>query len=154
MADGGWGQICMESLTLIIFFCRSDTDAEMELIRKLALQAGADDAVACDHWARGGLGAVDLGKAVIDACEKEKNFKFLYDLEQPIEAKIEKICKDIYGADGIELSDQAKKEIELYTKQGFSSLPICMAKTQYSFSHDAALKGVPKGFTVPIRQVR
>ncbi|ORZ03198.1 formate--tetrahydrofolate ligase-domain-containing protein [Syncephalastrum racemosum] len=132
----------------------SDTDAEMELIRKLALQAGADDAVACDHWARGGLGAVDLGKAVIDACEKEKNFKFLYDLDQPIEAKIEKICKDIYGADGIELSDQAKKEIELYTKQGFSSLPICMAKTQYSFSHDAALKGVPTGFTVPIRQVR
>ncbi|KAI7851995.1 formate--tetrahydrofolate ligase-domain-containing protein [Circinella umbellata] len=132
----------------------SDTDAEMELIRKLSLAAGADDAVACDHWARGGLGAVDLGKAVIDACEKEKEFKYLYDLDQPIEKKIETICKEIYGADGIELSDLAKSKIETYTKQGFSSLPICMAKTQYSFSHDGALKGVPTGFTVPIRDIR
>ena len=148
----------------IFFFCglteyyyfsfSSDTDAEMELIRKLSLSAGADDAVACDHWARGGLGAVDLGKAVIDACEKEKEFKYLYDLDQPIEKKIETICKEIYGADGIELSDLAKSKIETYTKQGFSSLPICMAKTQYSFSHDGALKGVPTGFTVPIRDIR
>ncbi|KAI7881761.1 FTHFS-domain-containing protein [Lichtheimia hyalospora FSU 10163] len=132
----------------------SDTDAEMELIRKLSLNAGADDAVACDHWARGGLGAVDLGKSVIDACEKDKKFKFLYDLDLPIENKIEIICKDIYGADGIELSDAAKKQIETYTQQGFGSLPICMAKTQYSFSHDPSLKGVPTGFTVPIRDIR
>lgn len=126
----------------------------MELVRKLSLAAGADDAVACDHWARGGLGAVDLGKAVIKACEKDKQFKFLYDLDQPIEAKIEKICKEIYGADGIELSELAKTKIALYTQQGFGSLPICMAKTQYSFSHDPALKGVPTGFTVPIRDIR
>ncbi|KAI8138342.1 formate--tetrahydrofolate ligase-domain-containing protein [Fennellomyces sp. T-0311] len=132
----------------------SDTDAEMEIIRKLSLNAGADDAVACDHWARGGLGAVDLGKAVIDACDKDKKFKFLYDLDQPIEKKIESICKEIYGADGVELSDLAKSKIETYTKQGFGSLPICMAKTQYSFSHDPALKGVPTGFTVPIRDIR
>lgn len=135
-------------------FFRSDTNAEMELIRKLSLAAGADDAVACDHWARGGLGAVDLGKAVIEACEKDKQFKFLYDLELPIEAKIEKICKEIYGADGVELSDLAKSKVALYTQQGFASLPICMAKTQYSFSHDPALRGVPTGFTVPIRDIR
>ncbi|KAL0085976.1 formate--tetrahydrofolate ligase-domain-containing protein [Phycomyces blakesleeanus] len=132
----------------------SDTDAEMELVRKESMEAGADDAVACDHWARGGLGAVDLGKAVVSACEKEKSFRFLYDLDLPIEAKIESICKNIYGADGIELSDLAKEKIKTYTKQGFSKLPICMAKTQYSFSHDAALKGVPTGFVVPIRDIR
>lgn len=132
----------------------SDTDAEMELVRKLSLEAGADDAVPCDHWARGGLGAVDLGRAVIRACEKDKQFKFLYDLDLPIETKIETICKEIYGADGIELSDLAKSKIATYTQQGFGSLPICMAKTQYSFSHDPALKGVPTGFTVPIRDIR
>ncbi|KAI9487219.1 MAG: formate--tetrahydrofolate ligase-domain-containing protein [Benjaminiella poitrasii] len=132
----------------------SDTDAEMELIRKKSLEAGAFDAVACDHWARGGLGAIDLGKAVINACEQPSNFKFLYDLELPIEQKIEAICREIYGADGVELSDLAKKKIETYTRQGFNTLPICMAKTQYSFSHDPALKGVPTGFTVPIRDIR
>ncbi len=126
----------------------------MEVVREVSLAAGADDAVACDHWARGGLGAIDLGKAVINACDQKSNFKFLYDLDIPIEQKIEAICREIYGADGVELSDLAKQKIETYTRQGFSSLPICMAKTQYSFSHDPNLKGVPKGFTVPIRDVR
>ncbi|KAI7901991.1 formate--tetrahydrofolate ligase-domain-containing protein [Cokeromyces recurvatus] len=132
----------------------SDTDAEMELIRKVSLEAGAFDAVACDHWARGGLGAIDLGKAVINACEQPSHFKFLYDLDLPIEKKIESICREIYGADGVEYSDLAKEKIETYTRQGFDHLPICMAKTQYSFSHDPALKGVPTGFTVPIRDIR
>ncbi|KAI8367468.1 formate--tetrahydrofolate ligase-domain-containing protein [Radiomyces spectabilis] len=132
----------------------SDTDAEMAMIRKLSLAAGADDAVACDHWARGGLGAVDLGKAVINACAKDKHFKFLYDLDSSIEDKINVICKEIYGADGVELSDLAKEKIATYTQQGFGDLPICMAKTQYSFSHDPNLKNVPTGFTVPIRDIR
>ncbi|CEP07759.1 hypothetical protein [Parasitella parasitica] len=132
----------------------NDTDAEMELVRKLSLDAGAFDAVACDHWARGGAGAIDLGNAVIKACEEPANFKFLYELDLPIEEKIDAICRDIYGADGVEYSDLAKEKIETYTRQGFDSLPICMAKTQYSFSHDAALKGVPTGFTVPIRDIR
>jgi methylenetetrahydrofolate dehydrogenase (NADP+)/methenyltetrahydrofolate cyclohydrolase/formyltetrahydrofolate synthetase len=132
----------------------SDTDAEMALVSRISKEAGADEAVACDHWARGGLGALDLGNAVIRACDKDKNFKFLYDLDLPIEKKIESICKDIYGADGVELSDLAKEKIETYTRQGFGNLPICMAKTQYSFSHDAALKNVPTGFTVPIRDIR
>ncbi|KAF7725149.1 tetrahydrofolate synthase [Apophysomyces ossiformis] len=132
----------------------SDTETEMELIRKIALAAGADDAVACDNWARGGLGAIDLGRAVIKACAQDKQFRFLYDLDIPIQTKIETICKEIYGAEGVEFSDVAKEKIDVYTKQGFGSLPICMAKTQYSFSHDPALKGAPSGFTVPIRDVR
>jgi methylenetetrahydrofolate dehydrogenase (NADP+)/methenyltetrahydrofolate cyclohydrolase/formyltetrahydrofolate synthetase len=132
----------------------SDTDAELDLIRQASIAAGADDAVGCDHWARGGLGALDLGKAVVDACAKDKEFKFLYDVNQPIEAKIEAICKEIYRADGIELSDLAKEKIAVYTRQGFGNLPICMAKTQYSFSHDPELKGAPTGFTVPIRDIR
>ncbi|RCH91316.1 tetrahydrofolate synthase, partial [Rhizopus azygosporus] len=133
----------------------TDTDAEMELVRELSLKAGADDAVACDHWSRGGAGAVDLGKAVIRTCEEsKKDFKFLYDLSLPIDKKIEIICRDLYGADGVEYSDLAKEKIETYTRQGFSGLPICMAKTQYSFSHDPALKGAPTGFVIPIRDIR
>ncbi|OZJ03838.1 C-1-tetrahydrofolate synthase, cytoplasmic [Bifiguratus adelaidae] len=132
----------------------SDTQAEMDVIKKLALEAGAFDAVACEHWAKGGAGAVDLGNAVIKACDQPKDFKLLYDLNLSIEEKIEIICKEIYGADGIDISDEARAKIDTYTKQGFGNLPICMAKTQYSFSHDPTLKGVPTGFRVPIRDVR
>ncbi|KAG2198291.1 hypothetical protein INT46_010946 [Mucor plumbeus] len=133
----------------------NDTDAEIDLIRKISLEAGASDAVSCNHWAEGGAGAIDLGKAVITACsEPTKNFKFLYDLDIPIDKKIETICKEIYGAEAVEYSDLAKEKIATYTRQGFASLPICMAKTQYSFSHDPLLKGAPSGFTVPIRDIR
>lgn len=128
----------------------------MELIRKMSLEAGADDAVACTHWAEGGLGAIDLGNAVIKACEQtsKDDFKYLYPLDASIKEKIETICREIYGADGVEYSELAQEKIDTYTRQGFASLPICMAKTQYSFSHDPKLKGVPKGFTVPIRDIR
>ncbi|KAI9276623.1 formate--tetrahydrofolate ligase-domain-containing protein [Sporodiniella umbellata] len=133
----------------------SDTDDEMRLVREIALKAGAADAVTCNHWAEGGAGAVDLGNAVIQTCEKaEGKFKFLYDLSLPIDKKIETICCELYGADGVEYSDLAKEKIETYTRQGFSSLPICMAKTQYSFSSDPQLKGAPTGFVIPIRDIR
>ncbi|TFY80839.1 hypothetical protein EWM64_g3178 [Hericium alpestre] len=132
----------------------SDTPAELELIRQEALAGGADAAVVSNHWAEGGAGARALAEALITACETESHFKFLYDLNIPVEEKISIIAKEIYGADGIELSDVAKKQIETYTRQGYGDLPICMAKTQYSFSHDPKLKGVPTGFTVPIRSVR
>lgn len=99
----------------------------------------------CEHWAKGGAGAVDLAKAVVGACELPTKFKFLYDLNLSIEQKIETICKEIYGADGVEYSPLAKQKIETYTAQGFDKLPICMAKTQYSFSHDPKLKGAPSG---------
>ncbi|THH19314.1 hypothetical protein EW146_g1836 [Bondarzewia mesenterica] len=132
----------------------SDTPAELELVRQEALAGGADAAVVSNHWAEGGAGALALAEAVVATCEGESGFKLLYDVNLPIEKKIEIISKEIYGADGIELSALAQKQIETYTRQGYGNLPICMAKTQYSFSHDPKLKNVPTGFTIPIRSVR
>ena len=102
---------------------RTDSDAELELVRQESLAAGADAAVVSDHWAKGGAGAVDLAKAVIEVCEGESQFKFLYGLDKSIEEKIETISKEIYGADGIELSELAQKQVETYTKQGYGNLP-------------------------------
>jgi len=132
----------------------TDTPAELELICQEALAAGADAAVVSNHWAEGGAGAVELAKAVIATCEGPSNFKFLYDLDSSIEDKITAIAKEIYRADGVELSELARKQVETYTRQGFGGLPICVAKTQYSFSHDPKLKGAPTGFIIPIRAVR
>src|SRR5690606_1993571 len=132
----------------------TDTDAEVELVRKIAIEAGAEDAVMTNHWTEGGQGAVELGKAVIAACEKPSNFQFLYPLEASIKEKIETIAKEVYGADGVEYSEEAERKIERYNRLGFSELPICMAKTHLSISHDPSLKNVPKGFIVPIRDIR
>jgi len=133
----------------------TDSRAELDLVRQSAVDAGADAAVISNHWALGGAGAKALAEALVEVCDRsESNFKVLYEAESPIEEKIEVICKEIYGADGIQLSELAQKQLETYTKQGYGNLPICMAKTQYSFSHDPKLKGVPTGFTVPIRAIR
>jgi len=131
-----------------------DTPAEIELVRKKAIEAGASDAVMSNHWAQGGAGAVELGKAVIAACEKPSNFQFLYPLDISIKEKIETIVKKIYGGSAVEYSPEAEKKIELYTRLGFDKLPICMAKTHLSLSSDPNLKGAPTGFTIPIRDVR
>ncbi|HTW25204.1 MAG TPA: formate--tetrahydrofolate ligase [Candidatus Baltobacteraceae bacterium] len=131
-----------------------DTPAEIELVRKKAIEAGASDAVMANHWAQGGLGAVELGKAVIAACEKPSNFEFLYPLDIPIKKKIETIVQKIYGGSAVEYSPEAEKKVELYTKLGFDKLPICMAKTHLSLSADPTLKGAPTGFTIPIRDIR
>jgi len=133
---------------------KDDTDAEVELIRQAAVEAGAEDAIVCRHWMEGGKGAIKLGEAVIKAAEKPTNFKFLYPLEWSIKEKIEIICKDIYGADGVEYTPEAERKIELYNRLGFDKLPLCMAKTHLSLSHDPALKGVPKGYKIPIRDIR
>jgi formyltetrahydrofolate synthetase len=133
---------------------KDDTNAEIEVVRQAALQAGAEDAVMSNHWAEGGLGSIDLGHAVIKACEQPANFKFLYDTSMSIKEKIETIATQIYGADGVEYSEEAEEKIVLYTKNGFDNLPICMAKTHLSLSHDAELKGAPTGFTLPIRDLR
>ena len=101
----------------------SDTDAELQLVREQALAAGADAAVVSNHWAEGGTGAKALAEAVVATCEGPSDFKFLYDLDLPIEKKIETICKEIYGADGITLSEQAQKQVDTYTSQGFGGLP-------------------------------
>uniref|UniRef100_A0AAQ4Q8K0 C-1-tetrahydrofolate synthase, cytoplasmic n=1 Tax=Gasterosteus aculeatus aculeatus TaxID=481459 RepID=A0AAQ4Q8K0_GASAC len=133
---------------------KTDTEAELDLVCRVAKAAGAFDAVHCSHWAEGGAGAVALGQAVKRASEAPSQFKFLYDLELPIADKIRIIAQKIYGADDIELLPEAQHKVELYTKQGFSKLPICMAKTHLSLSHEADKKGVPTGFVLPIRDIR
>ena len=132
----------------------SDTDAEMELARKAAEKAGAEAAVISHHWADGGKGAVELAKAVIAACEKPSNFKLLYPDDMTIKDKIITIATKVYGADGVHFEPMAEKQIAAYEKWGLGKLPICMAKTHLSLSHDPLLKGVPTGFTVPVREVR
>ena len=132
----------------------SDTDAEIELVRRLSIEAGAEGAAIADNWAEGGAGAVELGEAVIAACSKPSTFHFLYPVEATIKEKIECIVREIYGGAGVEYLPEAEKKIELYTRQGFDKLPICMAKTQYSLSHDPNLKGAPSGFIVPVRDIR
>ena len=132
----------------------TDTEAEIAIIREEAIAAGAEDAVSANHWAEGGAGAIDLAKAVIMASSKPKDFKLLYDLEGSIQERIERIGKSMYGAEKVEFSELAQKKVDTYTRQGFGNLPICVAKTQYSLSHDPELKGAPTGFTVPIRDVR
>jgi methylenetetrahydrofolate dehydrogenase (NADP+)/methenyltetrahydrofolate cyclohydrolase/formyltetrahydrofolate synthetase len=124
------------------------------LIRNAAIEAGAEDAIVCTHWMDGGKGAVALGEAVIKAAEKPTNFQFLYPLEMSIKEKIETICKEIYGADGVDYLPEAEAKIELFTKLGFDKLPLCMAKTHLSLSHDPTKKGVPQGYRVPIRDIR
>jgi methylenetetrahydrofolate dehydrogenase (NADP+)/methenyltetrahydrofolate cyclohydrolase/formyltetrahydrofolate synthetase len=133
---------------------KDDTDAEVELIRKAAIEAGAEDAVVCRHWMEGGKGAAKLAEAVVAAAEKPTKFKFLYPLEWSIKQKIEYICTEIYGADGAEYLPEAEKKIALYNQLGFDKLPLCMAKTHLSLSHDPSWKGVPKGYKVPIRDIR
>ncbi|XP_076978511.1 C-1-tetrahydrofolate synthase, cytoplasmic isoform X1 [Tamandua tetradactyla] len=133
---------------------KTDTEAELELICHLAKDHGASDAVKCTHWAEGGKGALALGEAVQRAAQAPSNFKLLYDLKLPVEDKIRIIAQKIYGADDIELLPEAQHKAEVYTKQGFGSLPICMAKTHLSLSHNPEQKGVPTGFVLPIRDIR
>ncbi len=132
----------------------SDTEAEINLVRKAAIEAGAEDAVAASHWMDGGKGAIKLAQAVIAAADKPSHFQFLYPLDIPIKEKIETICREIYGADGVDYLPEAEAKIELYTRLGFDKLPLCMAKTHLSISHNPEWKGVPKGFRVPIRDIR
>jgi formyltetrahydrofolate synthetase len=133
---------------------KHDTAAEIDLVRRVAVGAGAEDAVMADHWARGGAGAVALAEAVVAACAKPADFKFLYSLDLGIKQKIETIVREMYGGAGVEYLPEAEKKIELYTRNGFDKLPICMAKTHLSLSHDPNLKGAPSGFVVPVRDVR
>lgn len=133
----------------------TDTEAELALIREVAIaEGGAEDAVVSRHWMEGGAGAVELAKAVVAATKKPSNFQFLYPLDMSIKEKIEVIAKEIYGADGVDYSPEAEERIAAYTRLGFAGLPICMAKTHLSLSHDPTLKGVPTGFRVPIRDIR
>jgi len=133
---------------------KDDTDNEVKLLEKLSREAGAEGAVMTDHWAKGGKGSIELAKAVMAACEQPKDFKFLYPLDMPIADKIEVIATKVYGADGVDFLPAARKKIKLYTDLGYADLPICMAKTHLSLSHDPKLKGVPKNFRLPVRDIR
>lgn len=132
----------------------ADSPEEIEAVRERSLAAGADDAVESKVWLNGGDGGIELAEAVAKAAEKKSEFKFLYPLDWPIKKKIEEIATKIYGADGVSYLPEAESKIDLYARQGFDKLPICMAKTHLSLSHDPDLKGRPTGFTVPIRDVR
>lgn len=133
----------------------TDSEAELNLIRKAAVEeGGAEDAVICNHWALGGEGAVELAEAVVKAAEKPSQFHFLYPLDIPIKDKIEIIAREVYGAEGVDYEPLAEQRIAEYTRLGFDRLPICMAKTHLSLSHNAELKGVPKGFRIPVRDIR
>jgi len=131
-----------------------DTDAEVELIRKRAKETGAEDAAMHFVWAKGGEGGAELARAVVEACEKPNDFEFLYDDDMSIKEKIETVAREIYRAEGVDFSPEAEAKIAQFTKMGLSHLPLCMAKTHLSFSHDPKLKGTPKGWILPITDVR
>ena len=132
----------------------TDSKHEHDLIKEISLAAGATAAVTTDHHAKGGDGALELAEAVVEACDQPGDFSYLYPLDQPIKTKIETIAKSVYGAAGVEYSTKAERQIADFEKAGFGYLPICMAKTHLSISHDPTLKGAPKGFTIPVREVR
>lgn len=131
----------------------TDTKAELDLVEEKCKELGVNVALS-EVWAKGGEGGIALAKEVVELCEKENDFQFAYDIDLSIEEKIEAIAKKIYRADGVNFTKAAKKEIAELEKLGFSNMPICMAKTQYSFSDDPNLKGAPRGFEITVKKVK
>ena len=131
----------------------SDTDAEIELVKKLALDAGSE-AVLCEGWGKGGEGAKDLALKIVELTQKPSAFKPLYDLKLGLKEKIETLAKEIYRADHVEFDPKALKKIASYTAAGYGELPVCMAKTQNSISHDKSMLGEPSGYVFPVRDVQ
>jgi formyltetrahydrofolate synthetase len=132
----------------------TDTDEELEVVRKLALERGAYAAEVNEAFERGGEGATALAEAVMDAAEQPASFQFAYPLDASIETKIGLIATRVYGADGADLLPAAKQRAAEFEDAGLGNLPICMAKTHLSLSHDPALRNAPRGFTVPVRDLR
>jgi formate--tetrahydrofolate ligase len=148
--------LAMHGVTPVVAINVFETDhpEEIEVIKRIAVQAGALGASVARHHGQGGKGAMELAEMVVQAAETPSEFRFLYDLNQPIKAKIETIAKKIYGAADVSYESMAERQIRDYEANGFGNLPICMAKTHLSLSHDPTLKGAPKGFTFPVREVR
>jgi formyltetrahydrofolate synthetase len=132
----------------------TDTDEEIEVIKRCALESGADDVAESNVYRAGSAGAVELAEAVEKVSSKPSNFKFLYKEHDSIKEKIETIAKKIYGAGDVKYSKKALKKIKLYTELGYNDLPICIAKTHLSLSHIPSLKGRPRGFTLPVKDIR
>jgi formate--tetrahydrofolate ligase len=131
-----------------------DTDDEVELVKRLAREAGAFGAEVNEAFERGGPGAADLARAVADACEQPSEFTLLYEDDDPIETKIEKVAKNVYGASGVVFYLDAQRRIRQYNEDGLDKLPICMAKTHLSLSADPALLNAPEDFELPVRDIR
>nr|WP_300824546.1 formate--tetrahydrofolate ligase [uncultured Schaedlerella sp.] len=131
----------------------TDTKAELDLVEAKCKELGVNVALS-EVWAKGGEGGIALAEEVVRLCEQPNSFRQSYDLESSIEEKLEAICKRIYHADGVQLTDGAKKQAKTLAELGFANMPICMAKTQYSFSDDPALLGAPEGFTVTVRNLK
>lgn len=132
----------------------SDTEKEIDFVKKKAVEFGADDCQVSEVWLKGSKGGLDLARAVIKAAELPEKFNFLYPLDIPIKEKIKIIATKIYGAKDVEYSDLAEDKIKFFTERNWDKLPICMAKTHLSLSHDPNLKGRPKDFILPIRDIR
>ena len=131
----------------------TDTDAEVELIIEKCKELGVN-VVLSTVWAEGGKGGEELAKEIVSLCEQPNDFTFSYELDGTIEEKIEAVVKKVYGGDGITVLPAAKKQIDTLTANGYANLPICVAKTQYSFSDDATKLGAPENFTVTIKNVK
>ncbi len=133
----------------------SDTDAEIELLRRLAIAAGAEGAAVSECFARGGEGAIALAEAVRDVCEQcHSRFQPLYSVDDSLQQKIETIATQVYGAEAVRYESGVRSQLKQFEKWGFRHLPICFAKTQFSLSHDPGLKGAPSGFTLPASDVQ
>jgi formate--tetrahydrofolate ligase len=130
-----------------------DYASEHDAIREVAASMGVRAAV-CTHFADGGRGATELAEAVAEAADEPTDFRFLYPAEASLKEKIETVATGVYGAQDVEYSAQALRQLETYERAGFGGLPICIAKTHLSISHDPKRKGAPTGFTLPVREVR
>jgi len=131
----------------------SDTKAEIELVRRRCSEMGANVALS-EVWAKGGEGGIELAKEVIRLTEQPNNFRLLYGDDMPLKEKICTVAREIYGADGVDFAPAALKELDRITELGYGNLPVCIAKTQYSFSDNPALIGRPEGFKVSVKNVR
>lgn len=131
----------------------TDTDKEISLIKELCASMGVE-AVLCETWEKGGEGGITLAEKVVEICGKSSSFRFLYDLNLSLKNKVEVLAKEIYRAGKVEFFPLAFKKLELYEKEGFGNLPICVAKTQNSISHDKSLRGAPEGYVFPVRDVQ
>jgi formate--tetrahydrofolate ligase len=131
-----------------------DTERELNLVRELALEYGAQSAAVVEAFALGSAGALELAEAVVDACTAPSRLEYAYPLELPLEQKFEKVATQVYGADGVDFAPHVSRRLQEFVRLGYGGLPVCIAKTQYSLSHDSALLGRPTGFRVPINDVR
>ena len=131
----------------------TDTAAELKLVEDKCRELGVNVALS-EVWAKGGEGGIALAEEVVRLCEQPNGFRFAYDTEDTIEQKLNDIARKVYHADGVELTAGARKQMKELEALGFDKLPICMAKTQYSFSDDASKLGAPRGFTITVRNLK